>query len=92
MAIADLLAYGRWASTSAAILYIRKGETALARFANSENQATKAMIASLAALCAVAWKIPEVFTASEVDIPSVVRVSPVVFNSLIDVFTNLFRV
>ena len=40
----------------------------------------------------VAWAIADVFEAARIDLPSVTRATPVVYDSLLHMFANLFRV
>ena len=92
MPMADLLSFGRWASVATASLYIRKGETALARFQNIAAGLRRDTIEILAHLCPQAWKLLEVFEEARVELPSVNRVNDAVLNSLENIFGNLFRV
>ena len=92
MPMFDLLAFGRWATQASATLYIRKGETAIARYQNERDAGRSLLISSLAALCAVAWAIPPIFVSADVDLPSTHRVDSTVFEALFKVFSKLFRV
>ena len=79
------------ATVATASLYIRKGETALARFHNLAGL-KKDTIAVLSRLCSQAWKLVEVFEEARVELPSVSRVNDEVLNSLEKIFEGLFRV